>query len=363
MQKYLHSHAFTATGLVVLAFLIACVCGVFYSGLSVDAAEKEQYEIYVLKAGEGLSTVAEKYDVPLQRIIELNRDRLPDRNNPDRVFRGMQVRVPVKKSAAQPSSASSAPKAASAPEAPPNKSNSAAGSQFTLQPAQGNVSPDDSPAAPPVATSQKEPEAGSVKPTEKPEPDATVKDEPRPEPEPPVLPADSTAVKMPDEPMERGGAMAAWYGSLSPGDPMFWFLAIIVALLAIIVLSVVVLLFRTYTGRTIIDVRDTGKLRLVAARELGKNARLFWFKAGEQDVFVSTGSDAQIVTADIAGVKEEMEKPEKPAPAPRSSTTTRRTRKSQPAPATDKPESNLESTPPEDTQAPTPEEPGEQTGN
>lgn len=360
MHKTLHMRLFSGTGLVVLAFLAVCVCSVFLGGYMADAAEKEQYEIYVLKAGEGLSTVAEKYDVPLQRIIELNRDRLPDRNNPNRVFRGMQVRVPVKqqKPAAQKPAPEVKQPEPAAPAAP--SGNSAAANRFTLPSQSGavpeGITPPASPVDAPVAEPQKEPEPKTDAPS-------------------PIAQAPKEAPKMPEKAMARdkheevgqiaekdNGGMAAWYGSLTPSDPMFWLLAIIVALLVIIVISVIVLLFRTYTGRTVIDVRDTGKLRLVAARELGKNARLFWFKAGEQDVFVSTGSDAQIVTADIAGVKEEMEKPERPAPAPRSSTTTRRTRKSQPA-TFEKATVNGENPEAEAAEKPADGQPTEQTGN
>lgn len=359
MHKKLHLRVFSGIGFVVLVFFSAFVLSVPMGGFSANATEKEQYETYVLKAGEGFSTVAEKYDVPLQRIIELNRDRLPDRNNPDKVFRGMKVRVPVKQPKAvtqQPAPAVKQP----APAATPNSSASA--NRFTLPSQSGavpeGVTPPTLPADAPVATPEKEPEPKTDAPT-------PTTQTPKESPE---VPEKEVARDKHEETRQiadkDNGGMAAWYGSLTPSDPMFWLLTIIVALLAIIVLSVIVLLFRTYSGRTVIDVRDTGKLRLVAARELGKNARLFWFKAGEQDVFVSTGSDAQIVTADIAGVKEEMEKPEKPAPAPRSSPTTRRTRKSQPAAAaSEKATGNGESAEAEAVGKPADGQPTEQTGN
>ncbi len=44
-----------------------------------------------------------------------------------------------------------------------------------------------------------------------------------------------------------------------------------------------------------VGVWDSGDLMLVPARSLGRNSRLFWFKAGQRDVFVSTGAETRIL--------------------------------------------------------------------
>ncbi len=255
-----------------------------------SSAEKPSYTIYHLKRGEGLSDVAKKYGVPLGEIIRLNRSRLPDPSNPDRVFAGMAVRVPVREEKAK----EPAEKVKTPSEAPATTTPAPPGAPATTRPAPPAETPPSAGLPPSPAPSPAPPAA--------PEKPAAPPPAPEPVPEERIFPETKTLETISPEARRLAEAAAREQAGIR-GVWVYVVLAALVVLLGSGLWMLVV--FR----RALRDIsggasalrgagRDGGALTLVATRDLGHNSRLFWFKAGERDVFVSTGAGTQVLLPD-----------------------------------------------------------------
>lgn len=266
------------------------------SGTGALSSSKAQttYATYHLKRGEGLADVARKHGVSLGEILRLNRSRLPDRNNPDRVFTGMAVLVPVRRPAAtplqqakpaqapvQPKPAVPASVAPKTPDAATVRQPPAAG-----KPAVSGTAP--APAAP------KPPEA-------KPSSAAPVAEKAEEEPKPVARPARP----VPDVKPQRRARNAP----VVPSAPSAWTYVIAGALILLCLLGLIAVwkllrLSAALGGGAVEQPKDTGGLLLVSSRDLGRNARLFWFRAGDKDLFVSTGAETKILSPDSPQAQE-----------------------------------------------------------
>lgn len=345
LLRQVHSIVPGAALAAVVLLLLRSPCLPAPSG--VPAAEQQAYTVYYLKRGEGLADVAKKYGVPLGEIIRLNRSRLPDPKNPDRVFAGMAVRVPVpKEKAGQPAVPAKTAAPAPSPAAP-------AAPRTVAPPAKEAPSPVREAPTPPAAPEKAIP---SPPVPEKPAvPDAAEKPvaapaAPEPAPDERIFPEDKTLETISPE-ARRLAEAAAKTGPSLQGPWVY----VVLAALALLVLAGLWMLIsfrralREISGGAAAvrgGARDTGELMLVAARNLGRNSRLFWFKAGERDVFVSTGAETQIL---LPGEERRPEEPGRQAEEVRPAVTRvssgRRPRKSPPQEASSPAEGQATSPP------------------
>lgn len=289
---------------IILPLLI---CMLLQVSLSVSAGT----QIYHLRRGEGLADVSKKYHVPLGVLIRLNRSRLPDSKNPDRVFTGMPVIVPVSASASKQAAAAvkkpspgklfilkPVAKPAPAPKPLPAKTAATPAAKPAAKPAA--PAPAKVPAAPAKAL-VKAPAAGAQQPVQ-PAPVPSVKPgapakpagakpvaatKPSPALLPPAVPA-KPPVPAPEAPASPCG------GFFAANAPVAYMaLALALVLLVVLIVAIVKVWKYLATGET----RDTqGPLTLVATRSLDRNGRLYWFRAAGKDLFVTSGGDARILT-------------------------------------------------------------------
>ncbi|BCW99786.1 MAG: hypothetical protein KatS3mg024_2613 [Armatimonadota bacterium] len=295
-------------------------------------AKLQSYTVYYLKRGEGLADVAKKYGVPLGEIIRLNRSRLPDPKNPDRVFVGMAVRVPVpKEKIGKPAAPDKTVPPLPSPAAP-------AAPRTAAPPAKEAPSPAKEAPSPPAAREKATP---SPSVPEKPAvPDAAEKPvaepaAPEPVPDERIFPEDKTLENISPEARRLAEAAAKTGPSLQ--GPWVYVLLGALALLVLAGLWMLISFRRALReisgGAAAVrgGARDTGELMLVAARNLGRNSRLFWFKAGDRDVFVSTGAETRILLPEEERRQEESgRQAEEIRPAAARVSSGRRPRKSPP---------------------------------
>lgn len=248
---------------------------------SLSAQTETKVVEYRLKRGEGLSDVARKHGVSYEEILRLNRTRLPYPNDPNTVFTGMAIRVPVK----VPVEAKPAPKPAPKPATKP--ATGAAGTQGS-----GAVSQPDN--------AQKAPEAPAVT-AQAPKPDAAPA--PAPNAEAPagedkgndgIFPSDKTLENISDQARQAAGSGDE--SAEAAGVTTGWYVVAALVLIACIgALAAVYFAWRALRFLSETSRSHGGELQLVGLRELGKNSQVYWLKAGNKDLFVSTG-DAHILS-------------------------------------------------------------------
>jgi len=307
------------------------------------AAQRQSYTVYYLKRGEGLADVAKKYGVPLGEVIRLNRSRLPDPKNPDRVFAGMAVRVPVPPAKAVEPEAP----AEKAVQAPPPAAVEPSGPAPGRAPAPAEQTP--SPAPAPAKTAPAAPSPDTPAAPEKP-PAAPVRTAPAPDER--LFPEDKTLETISPE----ARRLAEAEGLTGPAIHGPWVYVVLGSLAVLLLAGVWMLVWFRRALREISGgaaaarggVRDTGDLMLVAARSLGRNSRLFWFKAGQRDVFVSTGAETRILLPEEERAQEEGSgrQQEELRPAVSRVSSGRRPRKA--APQEVQPPADEDSSPPAD---------------
>lgn len=231
---------------------------------------------YTVQKGEGLADVARKHGVSLSVILKLNRSRLPDRDNPDVIYPGMNVLVPAPEP--KPS-----PVPATQPDPQQKKPSGTTGKGLETQ------SPiQDEDTAPKIKNDIEAP-TDAVTP-------------------PAVSPTTEKESDSKDDSLQ-------W---------IVWLLGII----AVAVIAIGIILYRR--GHAIVagPDSDNGPLRLIASKDLGKNAKVFWFRAGEKDLFISTGADAQILAIETAPQTQQNTQPAAPSlPATQKTPPSRRPRK------------------------------------
>lgn len=289
----------------------------------------QQVIIYRLKKGEGLSDVSRKFGVPLGTLIRMNRSRLPRPGDPSYVFTGMAVRVPVAASKAAPSAEKPvvSPKPAPGPVAKPG-AKPAAAPVVVPEPA--------TPAASlPSKPEQKQPATATA-----PQPAAPEKAAPEKAATPPVASGKApVGPAVQEEEAETSAPAATAPAPPAPSGvpistPEPWYrtaIAIVGAAAFALVLIVWYYLHQVVKHLKAVRGAEPGPLALVAQRELSKNASLFWVRAGEKDLFISTGPDTQILTSDPTPVPPPEPAAAAATPASRTSSP-RRPRKEPPAP-------------------------------
>ncbi len=206
---------------------------------AVSAEGSTKVIIYRLKKGEGLSDVARKYGVPLNTIIKMNRARLARPNDPNYVFPGMNVKVPVR---VKPAAATPAPPVAKPPPA-----------KEAVPPPTAPVQPETPPAATPAA----------------------------------ATPAPATR----EVPSPAAPAAPECADALPWNHAALWTIA--AAALAL-VLIVWYYLRRLANSLKALRAGDHGPLTLVAQRELSKDSSIYWIRVGEKDLFITTGEQSRI---------------------------------------------------------------------
>ena len=264
---------------------------------------------YRLKKGEGFADVSRKYGVPLQTLIKANRHRLPHPGDPNYVFAGMAVSVPGRWAPV-----TTGPKPVLKPAAPTT------GHQPVVSPV-NNTGRKTVPFKSP-GTTQTTMGVGNAA-------DDTT------EPTDNVFKADKTISNLSPEARaeldkdnrakQKISIWAQLRGSVATAMPWVW---LAVALFAA---GVIYFLARKVSETlSAAEARDNGMLRLIASRDLGKHSKIFWFRAGERDLFITQGADAQIIT---------IESPPEPEPIavyqPAPAAPVRRPRKNTPGTVTD----------------------------
>ncbi len=303
---------------------------------------------HTVQKGESLAEIAQRYNVPLSRLIELNRSRFP-RGNPDLLYTGTTILVPVKQPAAP---APPAPPAIKETPAAPDQTSatgerSGAGPPLTednLFPPEKNVSslsPEARKAARQqiygtVTDAQSHPVDGASIVTDHGDYTSTSK-------------ADGSYSIAGVEPgtyavtasragfgshtatgivVKEGERSPASFQLRSPSSAAWSTPWMLVAGLIILILVVALALMMRMISSSLnaSEPRDSGLLRLIATRELGKGARVHWLRAGERDLFVTEGVDVHMLPADTLREPEAL-----PSPGSSSSAQNRRPRKNGPA--------------------------------
>ncbi len=324
--------------IVCTALLIEQPSGAVHAPLSGDGhktARNKSIVVYHLKKGEGLATVSRRFGVPLGTLIRINRSRLPRKSDPNFVFTGMSVLVPVKAPAehkASPGVSTQAEPEAKSPSTVPTKHNAKQGKP---QPAKPAVKPE-----------------GESKPIPAGSPDLAKAAVEKPSPSQPETSTTGSRPAMPPAAPAHGPVAQKNPSSipLIASIPGGWETVVWIALLVSVLLLGASLWLARRSAQFLANgaARETNGLQLVASRELGKNSRVFWLRAGEKDLFVSTGADTQILAVD------EQSDPE---PAAVAETTPK-------APPTRRPRKNGLAKKPSQTQTELPNSStGQETGN
>lgn len=308
---------------------------------------------HTVRKGESLAEIAQRYNVPLSRLIELNRSRFP-RGNPDLLYTGTTILVPVKQPVA-PAAPPAINETPAAPAPPPEKSPAqttaaderpGAGPPLTednLFPPEKNVSslsPEARKAARQqiygtVTDARSRPIEGASIVTDHGDYTSTSK-------------ADGSYSIAGVEPgtyavtvsragfgshtatgivVKEGERSPASFQLRSPSSSTWSAPWMVVAGLIILILVVALALMMRMISSSLnaAEPRDSGLLRLIATRELGKGARVHWLRAGERDLFVTEGVDVHMLPADTLREPEAL-----PSPGSSSSAQNRRPRKNGP---------------------------------
>ncbi|MCC6485722.1 MAG: carboxypeptidase regulatory-like domain-containing protein [Armatimonadetes bacterium] len=326
---------------------------------------------HTVRKGESLADIARIYNVPLSQLIQLNRARFP-RGNPDLLYTGTRISVPVKKLPPKPASptteskqtpaAALKPPSAPAPDGTPQVDAKPvpAPSKVSEEPhkALENLSATEDRRFPPEKNvSSLSPEARKAAEQQI---YGTVTDaQSRPIDGVNIVTDHGnyvstsksdgsyfiagveqgtytvTASKAGFGPQSLSGIVVK-QGQRSPasfrlgnagvaGWSASWLL--LAGLIVLVLVAVLVLMVRmTGAALNAAEPRDSSLLRLIATRNLGRNARVHWLRADDRDFFVTEGVGVHVLQTDSLREPEALPSSESSAHA-----STRRPRKSGPS--------------------------------